>query len=136
MILRRMVATGGAMLLALAVMPPTPLQAQAGELRQDSRFIFDAASSNLLEIRLGQQAQTKATTPAVKQFGQQMITDHTTLHNQLTSILSRNTEFKPGLNDDDEEEVERLEKLSGAEFERASGRPQYLSKPAGVSPLG
>jgi putative membrane protein len=119
MTIRRLIAAAGGMVMALAAAPLAPLHAQLAELRQDSRFIFDAASNNLLEIRLGQQAQSKATNPAVKQFGQQMVTDHTNLHNQLTSILSKNTEFKPGLTDDDEKEVERLEKLSGAEFERA-----------------
>jgi putative membrane protein len=119
MSVRRLILTAGAAAIAVAGMPRASLHAQLGELRADSRFIFDAASSNLLEIRLGQQAQSKATSPAVKQFGQQMVTDHTNLHNQLTSILSKNTEFKPGMTDDDEKEVERLEKLSGAEFERA-----------------
>jgi putative membrane protein len=119
MSIRRLLAMAGGMMMALAVTPRAPLHAQIGELRQDSRFIFDAASSNLLEIRLGQQAQSRASSPAVKQFGQQMVTDHTNLHNQLTALLSKNTEFKPGMTDEDEEEVERLEKLSGAEFDRA-----------------
>jgi putative membrane protein len=119
MSIRRLLATAGGMMMALAVTPRAPLHAQIGELRQDSRFILDAASSNLLEIRLGQQAQSRASSPAVKQFGQQMVTDHTNLHNQLTALLSKNTEFKPGMTDEDEEEVERLEKLSGTEFDRA-----------------
>src|SRR5918997_451868 len=122
MSVRRLFLAAGTAAVALAGMPGAPLHAQLGELRQDSRFIFDAASSNLLEIRLGQIAQSKAVNPSVKQFGQQMVTDHSNLQTQLTATISRNGDFKPGMNDDDENEVERLEKLSGAEFDR-----QYMT---------
>jgi putative membrane protein len=113
----------GGLTIILAATPRVELHAQLDALRQDSRFIFDAASSNLMEIRLGQLAQSKATNQAVKQFGQQMVTDHTTLENQLTATVSRgNTQFKPGMTDDHEKEVERLEKLSGTEFDQ-----QYMT---------
>jgi putative membrane protein len=109
--------------LVLAATPRVELHAQLEALRQDSRLILDAASSNLLEIRLGQLAQSKATNQSVKQFGQQMVTDHSNLQNQLTATVSKNgAQFKPGMTDDDEKEVERLEKLSGAEFDR-----QYMT---------
>jgi putative membrane protein len=117
--IRRILTAAGGLVVALAAVPRAPLHAQLEALRQDSRFIFDAASSNLLEIRLGQAAQSKATNQAVKQFGQQMVTDHTNLQNQLTSTISKGgTQFKPGMNEEDGKEVERLEKLSGAEFDR------------------
>jgi putative membrane protein len=113
----------GGLTVLLAAMPRTELHAQLDALRQDSRFIFDAASSNLLEIRLGQAAQSKASNPSVKQFGQQMVTDHTNLQSQLTATISKGgTQYKPGMTDDDEKEVERLEKLSGADFDR-----QYMT---------
>jgi putative membrane protein len=113
----------GGLTVLLAAMPRVELHAQLDALRQDSRFIFDAASSNLMEVRLGQAAQSKGTNAAVKQFGQQMVTDHTNLQNQLTATISKGgTQFKPGMADDDQKEVERLEKLSGAEFDR-----QYMT---------
>jgi len=81
------------------------------------------AGSNIMEIRLGQMAQEKGSNSAVKQFGQQMVTDHTNLENQLTSLVSKNgTSFKPGMGKENEAEVSRLEKLSGAEFDR-----QYMT---------
>jgi putative membrane protein len=119
---RRLILAAGAA-VALAAMPRAPLHAQLEALRQDSKFIFDAASSNLLEIRLGQLAQSKAVNASVKQFGQQMVTDHNNLQTQLTAIVSKTgTDFKPGMNDEDEKEVERLDKLSGTEFDR-----QYMT---------
>jgi putative membrane protein len=123
MTIRRILTTAGGLLVALAVGPRAPLHAQLEALRQDSKFILDAASSNLLEIRLGQLAQSKAVNASVKQFGQQMVTDHNNLHTQLTATVSKTgTDFKPGLNDEDEQEAERLGKLSGAEFDR-----QYMT---------
>jgi putative membrane protein len=110
----------GGLTMVLAAMPRVQLHAQLDALRQDSKFILEAASSNIMEVRLGQLAQSKATNPAVKQFGQQMVTDHTNLENQLAATVSKNgSQFKPGMTDDHEDQVERLEKLSGAEFDRA-----------------
>jgi putative membrane protein len=123
MTIRRILTTATGLLVALAVVPQAPLHAQLEALRQDSRFIFDAASSNLLEIRLGQLAQSKAVNASVKQFGQQMVTDHNNLQTQLTATISKTgTDFKPGMNDEDKKEAERLDKLSGAEFDR-----QYMT---------
>jgi putative membrane protein len=119
MSVRRLMATAAGLVIAFTAVPRVELHGQLDALRQDSRFIFDAASSNLLEVRLGQLAQSKATNAAVKQFGQQMVTDHTNLQNQLTATVSKSgTRFQPGMNDDDEKEFERLEDISGAEFDR------------------
>jgi putative membrane protein len=120
MSVRRLMATAGGLVIALAAVPRVQLHAQLQELRQDTRFIFDAASSNLMEIRLGQLAQTKATNAAVKQFGQQMVTDHNNLENQLTTSISKGgTQFQPGMTKEDQQEVDRLGKISGAEFDRS-----------------
>jgi putative membrane protein len=118
MSVRRLMAMAGGLLIAAAAVPQGQLHAQLEAMRQDSRFIFDAASSNLFEIRAGQIAQSKASNPSVKQFGQQMVTDHNNLHNQLTALVSKSGQFKPGMTDEAEDELERLEKLSGAEFDR------------------
>jgi len=120
MSVRRLMATAGGLVIAFAAVPRVPLHAQLQELRQDTKFILEAASSNLLEIRLGQLAQSKATNPAVKQFGQQMVTDHNNLENQLTTSISKSgTQFQPGMTKEDQQEVDRLGKVSGAEFERS-----------------
>jgi putative membrane protein len=117
---RRVMATASGLVIALAAVPRVQLHAQMTDLRQDTKFILQAASSNLLEIRLGQLAQSKATNPAVKQFGQQMVADHSNLENQLTASISKTaTKFQPNINKQHQQEVDRLEKLSGAEFDRS-----------------
>lgn len=122
MSVRRFLAAAGGLVIASSAVQLTPLyaQGQIAQLSQDSKIIFKIAGSNLLEIRLGQLAQEKATSPAVKTFGQQMVTEHTNMHNQLTALVSKNGgQFKPGMSKENQQEVERLEKLSGAEFDRS-----------------
>jgi putative membrane protein len=94
-------------------------QTQA-DISADMPFIREAASSNLMEIRLGQLAQTKATNQSVKQFGQRMVSDHTNMQNQLTSAISGGGQsFTPSLDSRHQRQISRLEGLSGAEFDRA-----------------
>ena len=118
-------AAASGLVVALAAVPLAPIHAQGqiSQLSQDSKLIFQMASSNIMEVRLGQMAQQKATNAAVKQFGQQMATDHTNLENQLTGLVSKNgTNFQPSMSKENEAEVSRLEKLSGAQFDQ-----QYMT---------
>src|SRR5829696_444893 len=118
----RIIATASGLMIALAAVPLAPVHAQGqiSELSQDSKIIFQMASSNLFEIRAGQRAQQRAVNSAVKQFGQQMVTDHTNMENQLSALVSKNgTKFQPSMGKVNEDELARLEKLSGAEFDRA-----------------
>jgi putative membrane protein len=107
--------------------PTTPQGAAAptqeaitAEMRNDLPFIREAASANLMEIHLGQLAQSKASNSSVKQFGQRMVTDHARLEQQLTSMLSRNgIGFNPELSSEHQEKVTRLQNLSGQQFDQA-----------------
>jgi putative membrane protein len=120
MSVRRLMAMAGGLALAFAAVPRVQLHAQLEALREDSKFIFQAASSNLFEIRLGQLAQSKAINPAVKQFGQQMVTDHSNLESQLSASVSKGgTRFQPSMTKEHQQEVDNLGKISGAEFDRA-----------------
>jgi putative membrane protein len=118
-------AAASGLVIALAAVPLAPIHAQGqiSQLSQDSKLIFQMASSNIMEVRLGQMAQQKASNASVKQFGQQMVTDHTNLENQLTGLVSKNnTNFQPSMSKENEAEVSRLEKLSGAQFDQ-----QYMT---------
>ena len=120
----RILAAASGLVIALAAVPLAPIyaQGQISELSQDSKLIFQMASSNIMEVRLGQMAQQKASNASVKQFGQRMVTDHSNLENQLTSVVSKNGNFQPKMAKEAEAEVSRLEKLSGTEFDR-----QYMT---------
>jgi putative membrane protein len=120
MSIRRLMATAvGGLVIAFGAGATSPLQAQ-DDVGKDSEFIREVAADHLLEIRLGTIAQNKATNPAVKQFGERMVNDHNSMLQQWRALVSKSGfPFQPGLRDEQEEEVERLEKVSGTEFDRA-----------------
>jgi putative membrane protein len=99
---------------------PLYAQAKSGDIKGDSRFIRELASDNLLEVRQGQLAEKKASNSDVKKFGERMVTDHTKLEDEVTSLASKNgMQFKPVLGPKHESKLDRLEKLSGKGFDRA-----------------
>jgi len=98
----------------------TASQSAQADLRADASFLRDAASANLMEVRLGQSAQSKASNTAVKQFGQRMVNDHTNLENQLSSLVTTNgLSLNQSMNSKHQDAVNRLNKLSGQAFDSA-----------------
>ncbi|MBV8574934.1 MAG: DUF4142 domain-containing protein [Acetobacteraceae bacterium] len=56
--------------------------------QQDKNFIQEAGAGSLAEAELGQLAEQRAATPAVREFGRWMYTDHgLTANNWLAAIL-------------------------------------------------
>jgi len=85
----------------------------------DQQFLSKAAADSLLEIALGQLAQSQSTTPSVQQFGQQLVTDHTAALQQVQQLAASLgiTLLPPDGSDADI--LSMLSQLSGAEFDRA-----------------
>ena len=95
-------------------------------MQADAAFLRDAASANMMEIRLGQTAQTKAMNSAVKQFGQRMVNDHTNLQNQVASLVTANkVSVSQAMNSKNQDEFNRVNKLSGQAFDSA-----YMNLPS------
>jgi putative membrane protein len=120
--IRRIVATGAVgLVIALGAGSTSSLQAQGNraDINLDIDFIRQAASDNMFEVRAGGLAQNQASNAAVKQFGQQMVTDHTRLNNELSAVVSPGRPFLPGMTKEQEQEFDQLKKLSAAEFDRA-----------------
>jgi putative membrane protein len=59
----------------------------------DSVFVMEAASSSMMEIKLGQLAQQKAQHPRVKAFATMVIRDHTAASQELAN-LAKSKNFK------------------------------------------
>ena len=98
----------------------TNTAAVRAEINTDLPFLQSAASANLMEIQLGQLAQTKGSNNAVKQFGKRMVTDHTRLEQQVSSLTSRNqVSLNPSLNSEAQSNVSQLQNLSGDQFDKA-----------------
>jgi len=86
----------------------------------DHSFVTKAAQGGLAEVELGNLAESKASSPAVKQFAQRMVSDHTKANDQLKSIASKdNIQLPTTMDAKDRAEKDRLDKLTGADFDRA-----------------
>src|SRR5436190_6132705 len=89
----------------------------------DTAFVREARTDNLLETRLGGLALKRASNSAVKQFAQQMVTDHTRMGNEWASLAARTgIRITPGLDATQQQLVSRLTSVSGADFDR-----EYMS---------
>jgi putative membrane protein len=83
-------------------------------------FLREAYQSDLAEVQLGQLAQQKASNQQVKQFAQRMIDDHNKNLDQVKQVAQQEgvtLPEKPAAKD--EATKNRLEKLSGKEFDHA-----------------
>jgi putative membrane protein len=85
---------------------------------QDKSILIIASASNAAEIVLGQLAADSSQTPAIKEFGQMMVSDHTNAETGLTSIASKYGVSVPGaLNADHEKLRQDLLALKGRAFD-------------------
>lgn len=119
---RFMAGAAGGLVIAFGAGHIGTLQAQTTSVNQaaDQQLTNRVAAGNLLEVRLGQTAQEKSSNPSVKQFGQRMEADHTTMQKLWMAMASKNgLEFKAATTPDQVAQYEQLKKLSGADFDRA-----------------
>jgi putative membrane protein len=88
--------------------------------QQDKTFIQQAGAGSLAEAELGQLAEQKAATPAVKEFGRWMYTDHgLTANKWLEAILREEHEsFQPTLTAEQKQLKQKLEGFSGSQFDQ------------------
>ena len=108
-------------LMALAFIGTSVVLASAATLdKADGRFVTTAAEGGLAEVQLGQLAKDKGSNQTVRDFGDQMVKDHTEANNQLKSVASsKGVNVPDSLNAKDKALYDRLSKLSGPQFDRA-----------------
>jgi putative membrane protein len=86
----------------------------------DKKFATEAAIGGMAEVKLGQLAAEKATDPDVKQFGERMVQDHSKAGDELKSVAAaQKIDLPASLDARHQATVDRLSKLSGADFDRA-----------------
>ena len=91
-------------------------EAVSSETRQ---FMEKAATSGMLEVRLGKLAQEKASSQEVKDFGEQMVTDHSQANDKLKSLAQdKGVTLPDSLTSKQQQDVEKLTQLSGEEFDK------------------
>jgi putative membrane protein len=86
----------------------------------DREFVKKAWEGSMAELQLGQLAEEKGSSDDVKQFGQQMVADHTKLGDEMKQVAMQMGVNQPsGLAKKDQQLVAKLNTLSGAEFDNA-----------------
>ncbi|MCE7066257.1 DUF4142 domain-containing protein [Dyadobacter sp. CY326] len=89
------------------------------KLEDDSEFAVAAADGGMLEVQLGELAQTNAASADVKKFGATMVTEHGKANEELKALAqTKNITLPMSLSDDKTKKVEELSKKKGAEFDK------------------
>ena len=86
----------------------------------DTTYIRQAIDGNFTEVGLGRVAESRAADSGVKEFAERMISEHNSMNQQWAALARKNdmkitVDFGPA----DKQAAERLEDLSGAEFDQA-----------------
>jgi putative membrane protein len=115
----------GAAVFALAVMvaafPARAADTKSGDKLSsgDANFVKEAASAGMMEVELGKMAQEKGSNDKVKQFGKQMQQDHGKANDELKQLASnKGVDLSSSLQKKHKSTVDKLAKLSGADFDR------------------
>jgi putative membrane protein len=103
--------------------PGLPPRTTSATVLLDTAFVREVRTNNLLEIRLGSLAAKRSTNAAVKQFAQRMVSDHTTMGNEWTSLASRlRLGTTSALDATQQQLLSQLTTVAAADFDR-----QYMS---------
>lgn len=86
----------------------------------DSSFMKDAAEGGMSEVELGQLAQQKATSPAVKEFGAMMVKDHTAANDKLSALaMKKQVKLPDGPSLMQKASKAKLDMMSGDSFDKS-----------------
>ena len=113
-------ALAAAVILPGAAFAQDAASASSGHAAADAAFVKQASAAGLAEVALGQLGASQGNSADVKQFGQQMVTDHTKANDELKSIAgSKNLTVASAPMPADEKAAAALGKKSGDAFDQA-----------------
>jgi putative membrane protein len=105
--------------LAVAADMSEPKKSADKLSRADEKFVKEAATGGMMEVELGKIAADKAANDKVKAFGRQMQEDHGKANEELKTLAAnKGVKIPTALEGKQKRTVDRLSKLSGAEFDR------------------
>jgi putative membrane protein len=111
-------ASVGALLVAAPAWAQNTTEGARTLSQQDRTFVREAGAGNLAEAEMGQLAEQKATTPAIKEFGRWMATDHGLANKWLAAVIREEHEsLQPSLTAEQRQLKQKLEGLSGTQFD-------------------
>src|SRR3954454_22016926 len=95
------------------------VSATSAKEQPGQKFITKAIEGNLAEVQLGQLAQQKGASDGVRNFGQQLATDHTAANQRATAVAGQMGVTPPSEpNKKQKATYDRMSKLSGVAFDR------------------
>jgi len=102
--------------------------------QEDKRFLGQVTQASLLNVAMGKLAAEKASSPAVKEFGTKMASDHERGLAIFKKVADRDgVPFDTQLDSSHKARLEKLAKLSGPEFDRAYIKDQLKAHQRMVS---
>jgi len=105
-----------------------PPAGPAARLSADQKFIMEASSGGQFEVASSRLALQKSDSAAVKKFAQRMVDDHTRVNQELDGLLrQRGVVPATDLSLHHEAMIDKLQRLSGAEFDRTYWKQQLLA---------
>jgi len=94
--------------------------AQKDSAQADAHFVRHAVRDNLLEVRLGQVAQQRASSQTVQKFGERMVTDHQRLQKQWTDLAAKHgIAVQDTLGAEAQKRVKYMQDLDRSSFDKA-----------------
>ncbi|MFF4890674.1 DUF4142 domain-containing protein [Micromonospora chersina] len=109
-----------AALVLVGLAPAAAAQAAAQPSTQDTQYLQAVHQVNLFEITAGNLAQQKGQNQQVKDLGKMFVTDHTQLDQTVQSTAQQlNVQLPADPTADQQKVLDRLNNLSGAEFDKA-----------------
>jgi putative membrane protein len=120
MVVKHLVAAAFTGLFLSAAVGQAPAAAQQSKsLASDSVFIQRASSVGLLQVKLGQLAQKKGTSPAVVEFGKRMVTDYSKANEELKAAAKAAGFPSPVLMRQDQQIFDRINRMGHSSFDKA-----------------
>jgi putative membrane protein len=120
MVVKNLVAAAVTGLFLSAAVGPAPAAAQQPKsLASDSVFIQRASSVGLLQVKLGQLAEKKGTSPAVVEFGKRMVTDYSKANEELKAAAKVAGFPAPALLRQDQQIFDRFNGMGRSSFDKA-----------------
>lgn len=112
--------TAAVVSIFLATASSVAAAADAGLTPGDRDFINKAAQGNLMEVLAGKLATQRALDPAVKTFGEKMVSDHTAANEELKRLADvKQMPLADTVSPEEHAALGKLEGLNGTEFDKA-----------------
>jgi putative membrane protein len=85
----------------------------------DSKFMTEAASGGMMEVKAAQIAGQRCSSNQVKDFAKEMITDHTKANGELRDLAKqKNVALPDSMSNDDQKNIDKLMKEDAKHFDK------------------